>query len=122
MTEVKDLKGRVFGLPVDAEHKGTECGPKYACMLREPHMHTFWAATIGFFCTFFSCFAPGALGVYYKRPVVDGGLGLDKETLSNAGAFAVTGTILMRILPARCATSSARARRLASCSSSASPA
>ena len=98
MTEVKDLKGRVFGLPVDAEHKGTECGPKYACMLREPHMHTFWAATIGFFCTFFSCFAPGALGVYYKRPVVDGGLGLDKETLSNAGAFAVTGTILMRIL------------------------
>ena len=45
MTEVKDLNGRVSGLPVDAEHKGTECGPKYACMLREPHMHTFWLST-----------------------------------------------------------------------------
>jgi len=95
---VKDIKGRVFKMPVNAEHKATECGPKNACMCREPHMHTFWAATIGFFCTFFSCFAPGALGIYYKRPPSEGGLGLDKQTLSDAGAFAVTGTILMRVL------------------------
>merc|ERR1719502_1305117 len=66
-------------------------------MCREPHMHEFWAATIGFFCTFFSCFAPGALGVYYKRAPPDG-LGLDKKTLSDAGAFAVTCTIVMRVL------------------------
>ena len=36
----------------------------------------FWSATIGFFCTFFSCFAPGALGIYYKKPPAQGGLGL----------------------------------------------
>lgn len=58
----------------------------------------FWAATFGFFTTFFSCFAPGALGAYYKRPVSQGGLGLSQETLSDGGAFAVTGTILMRVL------------------------
>ena len=52
----------------------------------------FWAATFGFFTTFFSCFAPGALGAYYKRPVAQGGLGLSQETLSDGGAFAVTGT------------------------------
>merc|ERR1719502_2570478 len=95
---VKDIKGRVFGVPVNSEHKATECGPKQCCMCREPHIHTFWAATIGFFCTFFSCFAPGALGVYYKRSRADGGLELDGETLSNGGAFGVTGTIVMRIL------------------------
>ena len=38
------------------------------CSTAQPHMRTFWAATIGFFCTFFSCFAPGALGIYYKKP------------------------------------------------------
>jgi len=97
-TDVKDIKGRVFRMPVNSEHKATECGPKQACWCKEPHIHTFWAATIGFFCTFFSCFAPGALGIYYKKPPSDGGLGLDKETLSNAGAFAVTGTIVMRVL------------------------
>ena len=59
--QVKDIKGRVFGLAVNAEHKATECSPKVACMLKEPHMWTFWSATIGFFCTFFSCFAPSAL-------------------------------------------------------------
>ena len=58
----------------------------------------FWAATVGFFCTFFSCFAPSALGIYYKRPKDKGGLGLDRKTLPDAGAFAVTGTIVMRIL------------------------
>ena len=60
-------------------------------------MRTFWAATIGFFCTFFSCFAPGALGAYYKKPVADGGLGLVKSELALAGNLAVTGTILMRV-------------------------
>merc|ERR1719502_465340 len=89
--EVKDIKGRTFKMPVNAEHKATEffitssegCDPKYCCMCAEPHMHEFWAATVGFFCTFFSCFAPGAL---------------DEKTLSDAGAFAVTGTIVMRVL------------------------
>ena len=59
----------------------------------------FWAATIGFFCTFFSCFAPGSLGVYYKDSSSNLDLGDNpKLTLSNAGAYAVTGTIVMRVL------------------------
>ena len=95
---MKDIKGRVFKMPVNSEHKATECGVSHACMCKEPHIHTFWAATIGFFCTFFSCFAPGALGIYYKKKPSEGGLGLDKKTLSDAGAFAVTGTIVMRVL------------------------
>merc|ERR1719238_1921801 len=101
---VKDLKGRVFKMPVNAEHKATEFfvtstgfDPKYCCMCAEPHMHTFWAATVGFFCTFFSCFAPGSLGIYYSKPPPDG-LGLTGKEKSDAGAFAVTGTIVMRVL------------------------
>ena len=68
------------------------------CSTAQPHMRTFWAATIGFFCTFFSCFAPGALGIYYKKPPAEGGLGLKKAELMTAGDLAVTGTILMRVL------------------------
>ena len=95
---MKDIKGRVFKMPVNAEHKATECGPKNACMCREPHMHTFWAATIGFFCTFFSCFAPSSLGEFYGASKAMGGLGLTGLEKSNANAFAVTGTIVARIL------------------------
>jgi NNP family nitrate/nitrite transporter-like MFS transporter len=96
---VKDIKGRVFKLPVNDEHKATECGPKTACMCAEPHMHEFWAATIGFFCTFFSCFAPGALGVYYKHSQSNLDLGENpKLVLGDAGTMAVSGTIAMRVL------------------------
>jgi len=103
--EVKDIKGRVFRMPVNAEHKATEFfitstegfDLKYCCMCAEPHMHTFWAATVGFFCTFFSCFAPGSLGIYYSKPPPDG-LGLTGKEKSDAGAYAVTGTIVMRVL------------------------
>merc|ERR1719502_1540514 len=59
-------------------------------------MHTFWAATVGFFCTFFSTFSPGAIGSYIGSPAPDG-LGLDKHQKSLAGNLAVTGTILMRV-------------------------
>ena len=87
----KDIFGREFPAPVNDEHKAIVFFPLlWSCSIAQPHMRTFWAATVGFFCTFFSCFAPGALGVYYKRPKSDGGLALDGETLSNAGAFAVT--------------------------------
>lgn len=96
--QVKDIKGRVFGLAVNPEHKATECSPNTACMIREPHMWTFWAATIGFFCTFFSCFAPSSLGEYYGASKSMGGLGLTGLEKSNANAFAVTGTIVARVL------------------------
>ena len=86
-----------FELPVNSEHKAVVCSTRTICSTAQPHMRTFWAATIGFFCTFFSCFAPGALGAYYKKPVADGGLGLVKSELALAGNLAVTGTILMRV-------------------------
>ena len=83
---------------MNAEHKATVCNSRTCCSIAQPHMRTFWAATIGFFCTFFSCFAPGALGIYYKKPPAEGGLGLKKAELMTAGDLAVTGTILMRVL------------------------
>ena len=92
-----DIFGREFELPVNAEHKATVCNMRTLCSTGQPHMRTFWAATIGFFCTFFSCFAPGALGIYYKRPIDKGGLALKGPQLKLAGNLAVTGTILMRV-------------------------
>jgi len=92
-----DIFGREFELPVNAEHKATTCNMRTICSIAQPHMRTFWAATIGFFCTFFSCFAPASLGAYYSRPKSDGGLALTKDDKSLAGNLAVTGTILMRV-------------------------
>jgi len=93
---VKDIFGRTFPFPVNSEHKATVFFP-ILWTVKKPHMRTFWAATAGFFCTFFSCFAPGAIGSYIKRPAPEG-LGLSKLELSDAGNYAVTGTILMRII------------------------
>ena len=46
-----DIFGREFELPVNAEHKATVCNMRTLCSTGQPHMRTFWAATIGFFCT-----------------------------------------------------------------------
>merc|ERR1719240_317048 len=92
----KDIFGREFELPVNAEHKAVVCNMSSLCSVGQPHMRTFWSATIGFFCTFFSCFAPGSLGIYYKKAPPDG-IGLVRKELSTAGNMAVTGTILMRV-------------------------
>ena len=69
----------------------------YRNSLRARACAAFWAATFGFFTTFFSCFAPSALGSFYKKPPAKGGLGLNRGQLTDAGAFAVAGTILMRV-------------------------
>ena len=45
-TGVKDIKGRTFGLPVDAEHKATACGPTTACLIKEPHMHSIYICAL----------------------------------------------------------------------------
>ena len=42
----------------------------------QPHMYAFWAATFGFFCTFFAVFAPAALLTWIKEDESEGGLGL----------------------------------------------
>ena len=93
---VTNIDGKKFECPVNAEHKATVFFP-ILWTFKKPHMHTFWAATFGFFCTFFSCFAPGAIGSYIGRPAPDG-LGLNKFEKSTAGNLAVTGTILMRVV------------------------
>ena len=91
-----DIFGRKFSVPVNSEHKATVFFP-ILWTGKQPHMRTFWAATIGFFCTFFSCFAPGAIGSYIRRAPPEG-LGLEREQLVLAGNLAVTGTILMRVI------------------------
>ena len=54
----KDMQGRVFAVPVDAEHKATYLK---ITNFANPHMHAFHAAWFGFFSTFFSTFAPAPL-------------------------------------------------------------
>jgi len=93
---VTNVDGKPFQCPVNSEHKATVFFP-ILWSFKRPHMHTFWAATFGFFCTFFSCFAPGAIGSYIGRPAPEG-LGLTKDQKSTAGNMAVTGTILMRLV------------------------
>jgi len=94
--KTQDIFGREFEVPVNSEHKATVCNMRTCCSVAQPHMRTFWAATVGFFCTFFSTFSPGAIGSYIKRPPPEG-IGLDAEEISLAGNLAVTGTILMRL-------------------------
>jgi len=93
-----DIFGRPFNLPVNAEHKATIFSTATLFSTAQPHMRVFWAATFGFFCTFFSVFAPASLGPYLKKPKIDGGLDLSKDQLSLAGNLAVSGTVIMRVL------------------------
>ena len=79
-TGVADIYGRVFPVPVDAEHKATSLFPLLFRGIvpntSQPHMHAFWASAFGFFSTFFSVFAPAALMPYIKKPVSEGGINL----------------------------------------------
>ncbi|EOD36145.1 hypothetical protein EMIHUDRAFT_440685 [Emiliania huxleyi CCMP1516] len=94
----KDIFGRSFDLPVDAEHKATAFAVKLFRLPVQPHMYAFWAATFGFFCTFFAVFAPAALLTWIKEDESEGGLGLTPDELSSAGAAAVGTTVAMRFL------------------------
>ena len=96
----QDVFGRKFAVPVDGEHKSLCLGPVLfgRGMLKQPHMRAFWAATFGFFCTFFAVFAPAALITWIKESQAQGGLGLTAEELSTAGAAAVGTTVGMRFL------------------------
>jgi len=93
-----DIFGRKFSVPVNDEHKATMFTAPMLFSCAQPHMRTFWAATFGFFTTFFSVFAPAGLMPYLKKSKEDGGLGLTLDEISLSGNLAVTGTILMRVL------------------------
>jgi len=101
-TGVTDIYGRVFPVPVDAEHKATSLFPLLFRGIRpntsQPHMHAFWASTFGFFSSFFSVFAPAALMPYIKRPKSEGGIGLTSTDIADSGSAAVGGTIVMRVV------------------------
>jgi len=89
----KDIFGRPFSVPVDAEHKATLFTCKQLTNCSRPHMHGFWAGAIGFFCTFFSAFAAAPLGEYITPT-----LGLTKDDKTLGGILAVSGTVIMRFL------------------------
>jgi len=102
----KDVFGRTFAVPVDDEHKATllfpvmfnNTFPYIIPNTAQPHMRAFWAATFGFFSTFFSVFAPAALMPTLKKDKSDGGLDLTPQDIADSGALAVSFTIIMRIL------------------------
>mmetsp|Transcript_18672 Transcript_18672/g.61077 ORF Transcript_18672/g.61077 Transcript_18672/m.61077 type:complete len:633 (+) Transcript_18672:79-1977(+) len=101
-TGVTDIYGRRFPVPVDSEHKATQL---FSTLFKgvmpnapQPHMYAFWVSAFGFFCTFFSVFAPAALMPYIRRSPEDGGIGLTGVNIADSGSAAVGGTIVMRVL------------------------
>ena len=86
------LNGRVFQVPVDAEHKATQL-PITKCGV--PHMRAFHASWFGFFSTFFSTFAPAPLAPVLKRKTT---LGLTRNDLATGNILSVTSNIVCRFL------------------------
>jgi NNP family nitrate/nitrite transporter-like MFS transporter len=101
-TGVTDIYGRRFPVPVDSEHKATQL---FSTLFKgilpnapQPHMYAFWVSAFGFFCTFFSVFAPAALMPYIRRAPEDGGIGLSPIDIADSDSAAVGGTIVMRVI------------------------
>merc|ERR1719367_2400991 len=90
-----DIFGRPFALPVDDQHKATVFNTSTLWTCANPHMRGFWAATIGFFSTFFSTFAAAPLMAYIKK---EGSLNLKKSDIVSSGIASVAGTIGMRLI------------------------
>mmetsp|Transcript_51621 Transcript_51621/g.112342 ORF Transcript_51621/g.112342 Transcript_51621/m.112342 type:complete len:614 (+) Transcript_51621:249-2090(+) len=90
-----DIFGRKFSVPVDAEHKATVFNFYALADCHNPHMRGFWAATFGFFSSFFSTFAAAPLMAYIKKPE---SLDLTKSDIGNSNIASVAGTIGMRLI------------------------
>ena len=88
----KDLRGKIFTVPVDAEHKATTL-PILSCAV--PHMRAFHASWFGFFSTFFSTFAPAPLAPILKQKNT---LGLQRSQLQLGNLASVTSNIVCRFL------------------------
>ena len=89
---IKDLRGEVFAVPVDAEHKATQM-PILSCAA--PHMRAFHASWFGFFSTFFSTFAPAPLAPILKQKNT---LALTRPQLQMGNLASVTSNIVCRFL------------------------
>jgi len=86
------LRGEVFQVPVDAEHKAKMLP---ICNCSVPHMRAFHASWLGFFSTFFSTFAPAPLAATLKKPST---LGLTRQQLQYGNLASVTSNIVCRFL------------------------
>ena len=93
--ETKDIFGRTFPLPVDAEHKATGL---YVTNFSQPHMRAFHASWLGFFATFFSTFAAAPLGPYIRRVNPNMPNGISKANWADANIASVAGTIVFRFM------------------------
>lgn len=89
-----DIFGRVFNVPVDAEHKCTKLGlGQIFGNISNPHMRAFHTSWFGFFSSFFSTFAAAPLVAYIKDD-----LNLEKADIGNANIASVAGTIVFRLM------------------------
>ena len=88
----KDIFGRVFSMPVDAEHKATQF---IILDTSNPHSRAFHVSWWGFFSSFFSMFAAAPLMVYMKKPT---SLNLSKSEIGTGNILAVAANIVARFM------------------------
>ena len=89
---VKDIYGRTFSLPVDAEHKATALN---LFSFAKPHMRAFHTSWVNYFASFVSTFAAAPLTAYMKK---SSSLNLSKADLSAGKIASVTGTVMLRLV------------------------
>ena len=88
-----DIFGREFMVPVDQEHKATECGCHTLFVTANPHMRAFHTSWFGFFASFYSTFAAASLA-----PYIIPDLNLTDWEWGFSGVAAVMGTIFFRLV------------------------
>jgi NNP family nitrate/nitrite transporter-like MFS transporter len=88
----KDIYGRKFSLPIDAEHKATAIN---VFSFAKPHMRAFHTSWFNFFAGFVSTFAAAPLGAYMKK---QDSLNLKKADIAGGKIASVSGTIVLRAI------------------------
>ncbi len=88
----KDIYGRTFSLPVDAEHKATALN---LFSFAKPHMRAFHTSWVNYFASFVSTFAAAPLTAYMRK---SSSLNLSKADLSAGKIASVTGTVMLRLV------------------------